>query len=108
MSRFSALRVLATGSQLTAGGGSRLGTSALQRLSGRVPCLARASSSQSARSGPAREEPEDEPVWPDEETEEELHKRQRPVRLAVKVFITTWISYKAFSYMMEFGARATP
>jgi len=103
--QLSAVRV---GSQIAAGGGSRFGTSALQRLSGRVPCLARASSSQSNRSGSAGERPEDEPLWPDEETEEELYKRQRPLRIAVKVAITTWISYKTCSYMMEFGARATP
>eukprot|EP00967_Tisochrysis_lutea_P058856 scaffold74997_cov31-Tisochrysis_lutea.AAC.2 len=62
-----------------------------------------APASSSSRDGrAAQEEP---PEWAREESEEELQHRQRPLRLAVKVFVASWVSYKAYGYLMQKGGR---
>lgn len=43
------------------------------------------------------------PEW--EPSEEEQIRRQTPLRLAVKVAIVSWISYKSYEYFLAKGAR---
>lgn len=78
------------------------------RLTLLVRRAARASSSRSARERePNPREPE-RPEWADEITEDELQKEQRPLRLAVKILVASWISYKAYCYTMDKGGPCWP
>jgi hypothetical protein len=64
---------------------------------------ARASSSHSARQGGPTSREAGRPEWEGEISDEELQKQQRPLRLAVKIIVASWISYKACCYTMDKG-----
>jgi hypothetical protein len=68
----------------------------------------RASSSQSAREGAPNPRGDGRPEWAEEISDEELQKHQQPLRLAVKILVASWISYKAYCYTMDRGGLCRP
>lgn len=78
------------------------------RLAWSVWRAARASSSHSAREGKPDPRGAERPEWADEISDEELQKHQKPLRLAVKIIVASWISYKAYCYTMDKGGFCWP